>query len=284
MGVGHQRRQPTPAAETARQAVSERFLAVHAILTVAGYAFYYFQDFCYGPRYLFCLLPAAAYGWACLFERLIRSGGERIVRGWVMVAAAMALATVATQTCTAIGPAFWHIDTRFERFVAGLGGGPKLILLRHPARVRLEVARRLAVRGFDRETIAAAVSRDTVDYDGLRDRLDTLPAGAPRSAVDEALAGFTGTVAEHSPEAFAVNPWEAVRLNGHEPLSQRIVIAIDRGDDLTERLMKRLPGYEPLLVVSRPEGFGLASYTPSGVAWFDREPPARGRGIMPKMD
>mgnify|MGYP006910059001 CR=1 FL=1 len=284
MGVGHQRRQPAPAVETARQAVSERFLAVHALLTTVGYAFYYFQDFCYGPRYLFCLLPAAAYGWACLFERMIRAGGERTVRSWGMVAAALALATVTTQTLTAIGPSFWHIDTRFERFVAALGGGPKLLLLRHPARVRLEVARRLSTRGFDREAIAAAVSRDTVDYDGLRDRLDTLPAGAPRPVVETVLAGFLGAAAERSPEQFAVNPWEAVRLNGHDSRSQRIVIAIDRGDAVVERLMKRLPDHEPLLAVSRPEGFGLASYTPSGVAWFDREPPMPGRGIMPKME
>ncbi len=255
---------------SAGQRVAEQFLAFQAALTVVGYSAYYFQDFCYGPRYFFGLLPAAAYGWSGILETLMKKGDERPVWQWLRLTAAFALLMVANQIFAHVGTSFWHIDTRFQSFLSRLPAGPRLIFLRHPARVRLEVARRLAARGIDRETIASAVSPDAIDYDLLRDELDELPASASRDALKSLLSERVGAASTASPEQFAVNPWEVVRLNGCDPLSQKTVIALDKGDTANERLRALLPDHAPALAVSGPGGFRLASYTLSGLASFDR--------------
>jgi len=253
----------------AGQRVAELFLAGQAVLTVVGYAAYYFQDFCYGPRYFFGLLPAAAYGWAGLLETLAQKNGGRVVRQWLCLVASFGILMLANQMFVGFGTSFWHVDTRFQTFVSELSDGPKLIFLRHPARVRLEVARRLAARGADRETIAAAVSRDDIHYDKFRDELDALPASASGAEIRAVLSEREKAASTGAPELFAVNPWEVVRLNGCDPLSQETVIALDKGDAANERLRALLPNHAAWLAISGPDGFRLASYTLSGLTTFD---------------
>ncbi len=243
----------------------ERFLVLQAGLTFAAYSVYYYQDFCYGPRFFFSLLPAAALGAARAVEALARLAGPGAVRRWLSLTAAFALLLTGHQAWASLARKYWNIDSTFQRFVQSNIEGPALLFLRNPTRPRLALARLLTGRGLAREQVMAIVGQDALDVDGLTS--DLALAATPGQAA-EVLRRHLAEARGRDPIHFDISPWEVVRLNSADPLRQDVVIALDLGDEANERLRAALPHHVPWLAGCRFGEPFLLPYEPAGVPRF----------------
>lgn len=240
-------------------------MLAQAGLTFLTYSVYYYQDFCYGPRFFFGLLPAAALGAARAIEALTRLAGAGMVRRWLVLAAAFSLMLTAHQAWASLARKYWNIDRTFERFVATSIAGPALLFLRNPTRPRLPLARLLAGHGLPKDQVMAIVGQDALDIDGLSSDLQL--AAAPDQAV-AALHRHLDEARGRDPIHFDISPWEAVRLNSADPLRQDIVIALDLGDEANEQLRAALPHHVPWLVGCRFGQPFVLPYERAGVPRF----------------
>ncbi|NLI78409.1 MAG: hypothetical protein GX442_18470 [Candidatus Riflebacteria bacterium] len=243
----------------------ERFFLVQAGLTLLVYGAYEYQDFCYGPRYLFGLLPAAALGTTLGLAALAARGGEGAVRRWLGIGLAFSLLLTCHQGWGCLSRKFWNIDGRFERFVRETVRSPALLFLRSPTRVRVQAARMLAARGLSRELVVAATQADALDVDGLVAAVASEPEPA---RVPGVVTAFLAAAAGRDPVSFDISPWEAVRLNTDDPLRQDIVIALDLGDEPNEALRRALPGHTAWLAGCRFGEPFLRPYEPAAVPRF----------------
>lgn len=243
----------------------ERFFLVQAGLTLLVYGAYEYQDFCYGPRYLFGLLPAAALGTTLGLAALAARVGEWPVRRWLGIGLAFSLLLTCHQGWSCLARKFWNIDARFERSVRTTVRSPALLFLRSPTRVRVQAARVLAARGLPRELVVAATLADALDVDGLVAAVASETEPARAAGV---VAAFLAAAAGRDPIHFDISPWEAVRLNTDDPFHQDIVIALDLGDQPNEALRRALPGHTAWLAGCRFGEPFLLPYEPAGVPRF----------------
>lgn len=246
----------------------ERFFLVNAALVVLGYSVYDYQDFCFGPRYFFPLLPLAAIGIALLLMRLRNDGLPQAARRLFLAGAAVSLLLAAAQAWAVLGNEFWHINPDFSRFVDRYRGKPRILFVASPTRQRLELARHLqSTWRFSGAEIMELLSDDFIDTAGLRKFLERM---APRTKEEcvKYILRYQDANRFRRPELYAINVYEVPRINSSEPLAQEVVLAIDRGDEANEALLRALPGHEPLLVRRAPEGYISEPYRRAGVASF----------------
>ncbi|HNV70803.1 MAG TPA: hypothetical protein PKO06_13970 [Candidatus Ozemobacteraceae bacterium] len=246
----------------------ETFFCLHATALILGYSWYYFQDFCYGPRYLFPLLPAAAWGAARLLGQLDTihpRAGSRVLRLTIGVGI-----LVMTQSWWAIlAPDFWHIRADLASVIAEQVPTNSLVFLRHPARIRLDVLRQLRALRVSPELLQRSVVSDAVDYDAFLEALKRLPTGATEPRILELLLDFEHQARGHRPEGFAINGMEVIRLNHPFLGTGSRILALDLGDEPNMRLQAAYSSYQPVLLYRRGQRYGIASMTSCGLARFD---------------
>ncbi|MBF0500049.1 MAG: hypothetical protein HQM09_07950 [Candidatus Riflebacteria bacterium] len=263
----------------------DRFLVIHAFLTLFSYGCYDFQDFCYGPRFWFGLLPAATLGLARAFMVFSHAAPPQSIRAWRLCIAGFALLTVINQSYAMFGREFWHVDRRFERTLSSLSQ-PSLVFIQSPTRRVLSIARALGRLGFNSQEMAFAATPG-IDAKGLCDELASMPSGMEtRNAAMAIISRHVETAARRYPERFEINRIEAIRLNGPKPLEQRIIVALDLGDKANEALRAKLAisistasasrevsealphPYVSLIASRRDDSIELEPYTTCGVSEF----------------
>lgn len=248
--------------------IVERFFLVNAVLIVLGYSVYDYQDFCYGPRYYFSLLPLAVTGTALFLTRLRNDGFACAARRLLAAGVAVSLLLTAAQAWGVLGSEFWHINPELSRFVDRFRGKPRVLFVSSPTRQRLDLARHLqGVWGFSGEEILELLSADFIDTAGLRAYLDR-SSPPTKELCMKYIDQYQKMNEFRRPELYGINVYEVPRLNTIDPLAQEVVLAIDRGDEANEALLRVLPGHEPLLVRRTPEGYVAEPYRRAGVASF----------------
>ncbi|MBP7634098.1 hypothetical protein KBA41_07990 [Candidatus Ozemobacteraceae bacterium] len=245
-----------------------RFFLIDAALIVLGYSVYDYQDFCYGPRYHFSLLPLAAIGVALILTRLSNDGLARAARHLLAAGVTASFLFAAAQAWAVLGNEFWHINPEFSRFVDRFRGKPRVLLVASPTRQRLDLARHLqSVWRFSGAEIIEFLSADFIDTAGLRDFLDHRSPPTKELCM-KYIDQYQQMNRFRRPELYGINVYEVPRLNTIDPLSQEVVLAIDRGDKANEALLRALPAHEPLLVRRAPEGYAAEPYRRAGVDSF----------------
>lgn len=246
----------------------ERFFLVDAAFVALGYAVYDYQDFCYGPRYFFPLLPLAVIGSALFLTRLRNDGAPRAARRLLAAGVAASVLLIAAQAWAVLGNEFWHINPAFSRFVDGFREKPRILFVSSPTRQRLDLARHLqSVWRFSGPELMELLSADFIDTSGMRAFLDKMNPPSKEMCV-KYISKYQDMNRFRRPDRYGVNVYEVPRLNDVDPLAQRIVLAIDRGDDANEALLAALPTHEPLLIRRSPEGYIAEPYRRAGVAGF----------------
>ncbi len=246
----------------------ERFFLSNAALIVLGYSVYDYQDFCYGPRYHFSLLPLAVLGIALLLTRLSNDGLARAARHLLAAGVAASFLFAAAQAWAVLGNEFWHINPEFSRFADRFRGTPRILFVASPTRQRLDLARHLqSVWRFSGTEIIELVSADFIDTAGVRSFLDRM-GPMTKEMCAKYICQYQEMNRFRRPDRYGINVYEVPRLNTIDPLSQEVVLAIDRGDEANEALLRALPGHEPLLVRRAPDGYVAEPYRRAGVASF----------------
>jgi hypothetical protein len=254
--------------------ILERFLVWHAVLLLMVYGVYRYQDFCYGPRFLFCLLPAASLGVARLLARFNMAG----LLSWPMVSRVLvmqlALAFFLTQQIgwAALARSWWHIDGAFERWAAQeFGETPVVLFLKSPTRSRLELVRRLIASGFPSSVVLALAAIEGLDTEGLLAairRFDHAHPGASRADLEALVDRLAITSGENDPRRFDINPVETIRLNEPELAKRSRVVAVDLGDEPNTAVCAHFPGRQAWLVWRQGDRFHRALLGPAGVPDF----------------
>ncbi len=250
-----------------QRAALEGFLAIHAALTIGVYGIYYYQDFCYGPRYFFGLLPAASLGVALLLDRLRNGGLGDLARRWAVIGMVFSLVVITNQVWSLLGNSYWHIDGAFQRFLASEKPSPAIVFLANPTRVRKTIGVRLARLGVPGPELMTILGNDSLDFHSLGAFVASLTPG-DSVGLTSAITRAIESSRRNRPESFSINSWEVVRLNSADPLSQETIVALDLGDEPNSRLIRQLPNHIPLLAESSPEGFRFLPYSPSGIPNF----------------
>ncbi|HQG30118.1 MAG TPA: hypothetical protein PLY73_16310, partial [Candidatus Ozemobacteraceae bacterium] len=249
--------------------VVERFFLINAVFIVLGYSVYDYQDFCFGPRYFFSLLPLATIAAALFLTRLWNEGLAHASRRLLAAGVAASVLLTVTQAWAVLGSEFWHINPAFSRFVDGFRGKPRILFVSSPTRQRLDLARHLQNEWrFSGQEIMALLSADFIDTAGLRGFLDRISPPTKELCV-KYIEQYQEMNRFRRPERYGINVYEVPRLNTVDPLTQEVVLAIDRGDEANEALLRALPGHEPLLVRRTPDGYVAEPYRQAGVARFD---------------
>ncbi len=250
------------------ETIIDLFFVLHSILVIVGYSWYYFQDFCYGPRYLFPLLPAAAWGGARvlrLLDQLWPNAGRR-AQGLI---AAIGLFVMVHAWWSLLARDYWHIRSDLASVIERLVPNQSLVFLRHPARIRLDVLRQLRALRVSAPLMQRAVSTDAVDYDALLDQLRRLPQDAPEGLVAAVLDEAEQQARYRRPEEFSINGMEVVRLNHPFLGTGSRILALDLGDGPNALLKQAFSEYQPVLLYRRGDEYGIASEGPCGLARFD---------------
>ena len=277
----------------------QTFLVLHAGLLLVGYGIYDYQDFCYGPRFHFTLLPLATLGGALLLTRLGSLVPPQERRRFLGGIAAVGLLVIGLQIWSVLNRTWWHIDPGLETFLAGQAPRPALVFLGSPTRIRLEAGRRLVRAGISPNELPELLALDSLDFHGLLRALELPGSGAarlPAEAIGAALrppaapspgrwgavmglleprflmTRFRQQARDLTPEQLTINELETIRLNGPDPLSQDLVLARDLGDRRNGALIADLPGHRPMLLWRTPAGFTLEPYRPAGVEDLGNRP------------
>ncbi|MFZ2957045.1 MAG: glycosyltransferase family 39 protein [Candidatus Ozemobacteraceae bacterium] len=251
----------------------DRFFVIQSAATVAAYGLYDFQDYCYGPRFWFNLLPAATLGLACGLQALSKSLPSHnsspwpTLRPWFFCAAAFALLTMVHQAQAVFNREYWHVDRRFEQLISTLPT-PTLIFLESPTRRVLRTVRELCRHGISPEE-TSPVATPGFDTAALCEESASFSLGLEgRDATLAALSMHREAALQRSPESSEINRIEVIRLNGPNPLSQGRVVALDLGDKANEVLRLRLPKHVPLIACRQGASLTLVPYVLSGIAEF----------------
>lgn len=246
----------------------ERFFLINAGFVVLGYSVYDYQDFCYGPRYFFPLLPVAMLGTAVFLERLRDIGALDAPPRLLMVSVCTSVLLVAGQAWAVLGNEFWHINPDISRFVEQFKGVPRILFVQSPTRQRLDLARHLRQTwGFTPNDIVSLLSDDFMDTAGLRRYLDRTKPSTKEECI-KYIIKYQSENRYRRPDRYSISVYDVPRLNSVEPLAQETVIALDRGDLRNEALLRALPRHQPLLMGRTPAGYFVEPYRRAGVDEF----------------
>lgn len=246
----------------------ERFFLINAGFVMLGYFVYDYQDFCYGPRYFFPVLPLALLGMSVFLGRLRDIGASDAVHRLLIASVCVSVVLVAGQAWGVLGNEFWHISPGLTRFVEQFRGRPHILFVQSPTRQRLVLARHLQrTWGFTANDLLELLSGDFIDTVGLKQYLDRTRPGTKEECV-KYIEQYQNENRFRRPESYAISIYEIPRLNSVEPLTQEVVLAVDRGDFRNEALLRTLPNHQPLLMGRVPAGYFVEPYQRAGVAEF----------------
>jgi len=246
----------------------EKFFALQALFVFCFYGLYEYQDFCFGPRFFFCLLPAAVLGTAKMIEAFQFFVPVKNLRSWLLMGGAFGILMMTHQIRSNLGNHFWNIDRQLETYMDKTIPQPSIVFIRNPTRIRAEIARRLAAMKASKEIILNAISESSLDYDALLEDFSKIDNANITEAVN-CLARRREKSRYQRPEDYDINPFEVVRLNSADPLNQKIVLALDLGDEANEKLISRLPDHKPFLIWKRRKEFFSCPYGKAGIQRFD---------------
>ncbi|MBF0408534.1 MAG: hypothetical protein HQM10_14380 [Candidatus Riflebacteria bacterium] len=240
----------------------ELFLLLYAILLITGYGLYYYQDFCYGPRYYFNLLPLAAIG----ITHFLR-GKYRIFR---LLFPAFAIFISVNALWGSLSNEFWHIDSSLKTFLENVEfKKPAGIIIQNPMRIRFILARELAARKVSYDNIEK-ISKESLDTIGLLEELNT-DRDKSGSASVKILDKYLALAEIEKPEKFNINKYEIIRINSPvNPLAGNFFLALDLGDQPNEKLISANPERNYFLLSRRRNQYILTPYTKSGLNQFDQ--------------
>lgn len=243
------------------------FLRNHLLLTIVAYSLYDYQDFCYGPRFWFSLLPGMALTTSELLRFLGRAISPIAARRWLQLSLLMALFLFGHQVWSLLGNRFWNVSTEFQTFLQTEIRQPTLVFLKSATRRRLDVIFPLKGMGAPPEVLKEIAGIDALDFVGLRKDLTQFPPVFDEP-LKQAIRRRMATARCFGPASHDIAESEVIRLNSSDPFSQGLIIAQDLGDEPNQALIQRLPKHLPLFVCRSGSTFFLEPYRPSGVARF----------------
>ncbi|MBF0545232.1 MAG: hypothetical protein HQM08_12410 [Candidatus Riflebacteria bacterium] len=269
----------------------ELFLSAYTILLVSSYGFYYYQDFCYGPRFYFNLLPIAVIGttrFIQFFGTLVNPQNEhpnkltslwhfdktfcfpKSVTSTILLVMGFSIFVTVNLIWSGLSAKFWNVDKSFQNFIETLSlKRPAGIFIQNPSRLRLLLAKELVRRKIPKELIQN-ISEESFDVLEVIDELKKNPDKSKEITI-EILNSFLELASYDDPLNFSINHYEIYRLNPLNPLNsnEKLFLALDQGDIPNDKLVKAFPNLDFFLVSRRKNEFVLTPYFKSGMEHFE---------------
>jgi len=235
-------------------------LVAAPVLLATAYFFYFYQDLCLGPRFLYCATPAVVL----LIARGTLALGGALARAWGLApAVGRTLIVRAIAVCTLIGLAgnlpvltrwysrtFWGTSPRLERLVRREGVRHAIVFIRDGNRARAARLVRMGVPPRVAHSAMVYLDETWIDQQAMRvaERSDLSPeqraAELTRILAAAALSPLPYPRREHPPWIDRDRPTVSFTLgcyaNTPDLDRQNVIYALDLGER-NELLIARYP-------------------------------------------